>query len=130
MNIVASLLIVLSLFLGAPDICDHRAAASGEKTGTMASHSMDHADHGATSHENSKAHHQTDTEHHDNHPCPDNCLGGVNCEGCAMTVSALVTSDRELARPVMTAKVIDKARADISITFTLDPPPPRLTLFI
>ncbi len=130
MNLVASLLIVLSLFLGAPDICDHRAATIDEKTGAMASRSLDRADHGATSHKTSKAHHQTGTEHHDNHPCPDNCQGGLDCEGCAMTTSALVTTDRNLAQPLTPATVIDKARADISITFTLDPPPPRLMTFI
>ena len=123
MKFIAAVAFLIASVFGAPAPCSHAMGldvadeAPQSKNVSHAHHGIDHrahdVDHGDIANE------------HEDHGCTDGCDGGVGCEGCTITNSAISAVD-EFHGSFISHSVLATTFADaVDKPTTLDPPPPR-----
>lgn len=126
MKWLLGILMFVSMSLSGPSVCQHAFAAdtqSSQQSHMM--HNADQMDHSEHAMHNSDRSGPVDHSEH----CPDDCDGGIDCEGCSIVISMIDSvSPEQLYTPPMT----QPSRTFMSFirsTSSPDIPPPKHLLF-
>ena len=127
MNLVVAIAYALSVLIYSPSPCSH-AIGGGDSAQSHMHEKHEEHDHSTSlemihdaGHHDRSHNHQSDTGAN----CAEGCDGGVGCDGCVASASAIVADGPAIGKVSPKSSYIIHANEFSMMANALEPPPPR-----